>query len=273
MDIIRRNFLSILCAGAFGENKTIEPMSSFKWNKLFYLSDVHHVMGIVSKGLKEHVSETHLNIPQKYFDVIHDRQTQPLFNSYSYKSYEKIFLTSRLLNKRLHTIISNERHSIDTSTETLCLLTLIIDNVNNILNRGISIACIVEMGIFLRTKGDKIDFVKLEDWLTDLQMSSMAQFVGSILIEVFDFESDEIPFVHKVNTSVYWLTVNSIYKITKQADAEWHLRQSEAGFLKNNSPVFKRYINRSFRFIKYAPLETLSVFAKKFTNSLSEIEE
>ncbi len=56
------------------------------------------------------------------------------------------------------------------------------------------------MGNYLRTKGDKVDFVKLEKWLRKLRIQRMAQLQGSVLIPFFEFEQDEIPFVRRVET-------------------------------------------------------------------------
>ena len=53
------------------------------------------------------------------------------------------------------------------------------------------------MGEYLRTRGNKVDFVKLENWLNTLKLSAMAELQGNVLISVFGFEEDEIPFVTK----------------------------------------------------------------------------
>ena len=69
------------------------------------------------------------------------------------------------------------------------------------LNRGINLDAIIRLGQFLRNKGDKVDFLKLEKWLSALHLQRMAQLQGSILIAVFGFEKDEIDFVKKGRTS------------------------------------------------------------------------
>lgn len=35
MDIIQRNFLKLLKCGAFGQREQLEPMSAWKWKRLY----------------------------------------------------------------------------------------------------------------------------------------------------------------------------------------------------------------------------------------------
>lgn len=104
-----------------------------------------------------------------------------------------VLMNNSFLNRRLIKIQKEERHSIDTSIETLYLLRLLVSNINGILANGISIRGIIQLGQYLRTRGDKVDFIKLESWLRKLHIQRMAQLEGSVLITFFDFEKDEIP--------------------------------------------------------------------------------
>ncbi|MBQ2525179.1 MAG: hypothetical protein II541_13340 [Prevotella sp.] len=132
---------------------------------------------------------------------------------------------------------------------------------------------ITEIGSFLRTKGDKVDFVKLDNWLSSLHIQRMAQLEGSILISVFGFDEEEIPFVKKVEKSAYPLTIQTLARTEKETAKEWHFRQSDIGFVHNNSKVLRRNIRRSIRYVDYAPIETISNLLHNFAKSLSEIEE
>ena len=60
-----------------------------------------------------------------------------------------------------------------------------------------SVHGIIEMGRFLRKKGDKVDFLKLEGWFRKLGVNNMAQLHGSILISLFGFQLDELPFMDR----------------------------------------------------------------------------
>lgn len=115
----------------------------------------------------------------------------------------EVLMHNSFLNRRLTKIQKEEPHVIDTSMETVYLLRLIVSNANAMLSGGISIRGIIQLGQYLRTRGDKVDFVKLDNWLTKLHLQRMAQLEGSVLITFFNFEQDEIPFVKLVERGAY----------------------------------------------------------------------
>ena len=162
---------------------------------------------------------------------------------------------------------------MDASMTTLELLNIIVRNISHILNQGISLSGISQLGSFLRTKGDKVDFVKLEGWLKRLHIQRMAQLEGSILIAVFEFDQDEIPFVAQVEKEAYPLILRTLKHTTSDTTEEWHFRQGRTGFVQNNSRIMRRNLRRSIRYINFAPIETSSNFLNNFARSLSEIEE
>lgn len=266
MDIIQRNFFRLLRSGVLNEYESLEPMSNFKWNRLFQIIKVQGVEDIALKGIKNHTYDENANIPKPLVDTLLDVEEEPADQSLPQ-------MCNSILRKRLKKIQSEERHHIDASMTTLDLLNIIVKNTESILNSGISLKYISEIGSFLRTRGDKVDFVKLDNWLSSLHIQRMAQLEGSILISVFGFEEDEIPFVKKVEKSAYKLTIQTLARTEKETAKEWNFRQSNIGFVHNNSKVLRRNLRRSIRHIDYAPIETVSNLIHNFAKSLSEIEE
>ncbi|MDD5861508.1 MAG: hypothetical protein PUD15_02970 [Prevotella sp.] len=184
-----------------------------------------------------------------------------------------VALTNPVLNNRFKRIQEEEPHQIDTNMDTVTLLRIIVTNVNAMLNAGINLKGIIQLGQYLRTKGDKVDFVKLDSWLTTLHIQRLAQLQGSILITFFEFDADEIPFVRHLERGAYKLTLRSLYHTIKDYQEEWHFKQSQTGFVHNNSKMLRRNLKRSMRYFGYAPIETTSNFLHNFARSLSEIEE
>jgi hypothetical protein len=268
MDIIKRNFFRLLRSGALQNNETLERMSAYKWNKLFLMVKSQDVLSIVMNGVTNHANDIMMNIPQYLLDVLNEENSNGQ-NNHEIASQ----MSNYFLNKRYKKIREKEIHSIDTSVETLEILKIIVMNEAYILNCGISLRLILELGSYLRTKGDKVDFVKLDLWLMRLHIKRMAQFEGSILISVFNFEKDEIPFVQKIEPAAERFVRRSIIHPIIDTSKEWHFHQGKSGFLKNNSTVLHRNISRSLRYIGYAPIETTSNFIRNMAHSLSEIEE
>ncbi|WP_455085985.1 hypothetical protein [Prevotella pallens] len=278
MDIIQRNFFKLIRSGAFNDKSTIEAMSSFKWRRLYEIVMFQNVLDYFVRGVNNNANDKNLNLPAKLIDEIQAKLDLQDEKQSSRQEDDKIIgddaeLSNKWLNKRYHKIIYNEMHSIDTSTETLRMLQLIVFNTNAMLNRGINLDAIIRLGQFLRNKGDKVDFLKLEKWLSALHLQRMAQLQGSILIAVFGFEKDEIDFVKKEELVAYKLTIKIISNLVKDTAGEWHFRQNSAGFVQNNGKMLRRNLRRSYKYISYAPIETTSNFINGFIKGLSEIEE
>ena len=263
MDVITRNFFRLIRSGSLNEQEPMEPMSAFKWQRLFQMVQTQHVEASTLKGIANHHEDEMMNIPQELTEALNSSTHQQ----------PKAQLSNRFLNYRLQKIINNEYHAIDTNIEAVELLRIIVNNVSSMLNKGIMLGGLIQLGSFLRTKGDKVDFVKLERWLSKLHIRRMAQLQGSMLMAVFQFEQDELPFVEHVEPSAYKLVMRSVHHTVNDTAEEWHFRQGKAGFVQNNSSLLRRNLRRGLCYVVYAPIETVSNFFHNFARSLQEIEE
>ena len=176
------------------------------------------------------------------------------------------------LSNPLLKIQKEEATAIQVSKETIYLLRIIIANVNATMNHGIPVRGIIQLGQYLRSRGEKVDFMKLELWLSKLHVSRLAQLQGNILIDLLGFEKAELPFVKQPEKEAISLTLRSITNIEHDTE-EWHFRQGNSVFVHNNQKLLRRNLRRSMRYIDYAPIETTSNFLLNFSRSLSEIEE
>lgn len=263
MNIITRNFFRLLRSGALNEYEPIEPMSAFKWRRLDQMVHAQHVERAALKGIKNHQFDEMMNIPEDLANQTPDNSAHQ----------EEPRLSNHYLNFRLSRIENAERHAIDTNVDALNVLKIIVGNVSSMLNHGTMLSGIIELGSYLRNKGDKVDFVKLDTWLGKLQLRRMAQLQGSMLMSVFNFEQDELPFVRHVEAAANKLVLRSVTHSASDTAEEWHFRQLSSGFVQNNSALLRRNLRRSLRYITYAPLETVSNFFNNFARSLQEIEE
>lgn len=246
MNIITRNFFRLLRSGALNEYEPMEPMSAFKWRRLDQMVHAQHVERAALKGIKNHQFDEMMNIPEDLANQTPDNSAHQ----------EEPRLSNHYLNFRLSRIENAERHAIDTNVDALNVLKIIVGNVSSMLNHGTMLSGIIELGSYLRNKGDKVDFVKLDTWLGKLQLRRMAQLQGSMLMSVFNFEQDELPFVRHVEAAANKLVLRSVTHSASDTAEEWHFRQLSSGFVQNNSALLRRNLRRSLRYITYAPLET-----------------
>ena len=160
MDIIKRNFFCLLRYGAFNEYEPVEKMSAYKWGVLQRMAQAHYVEAIVNSAR----DNTRSQCPTL---CVPDAGLSRLCNGF--------------LNRRLRKIRAAEPDSAEPSIETLNMLDIIVQTTERLILHGVTYAHILNMGIFLRSYGDRIDYVKLEKWLLQLNILSMAELEASIL--------------------------------------------------------------------------------------------
>lgn len=282
MNIIKRNFLRLLRLGAFGENEVIEPMSKFKWEVIFHIANIHNVVGVIFDGIAKN-KENEALIPQdiilKYKKILDEEgygikaQTTGSRPSVQLPDAGLSHMCNGFLNARLKRIRENEPQSADASVETLNMLDIIVQATECTMTYGLSFATILRIGIYLRVDGDKIDFVKLENWLRKLNLTRMAQLEGSILIDIFGFEMDEIPFVNKIEPSAHKIAIEALEKPIRIDIEEWKISQKSTIFLANNSKAMMKTVKNCMKYFFFAPVEASSNFLHRFASSLSNLEE
>lgn len=282
MNIIKRNFLRLLRLGAFGENEVIEPMSKFKWEVIFHIANIHNVVGLIFDGIAKN-KENEALIPQdiilKYKKILDEEgygikaQATGSIPSVQLPDAGLSHMCNGFLNARLKRIRENEPQSADASVETLNMLDIIVQATECTMTYGLSFATILRIGIYLRVDGDKIDFVKLENWLRKLNLTRMAQLEGSILIDIFGFEMDEIPFVNKMEPSAHKIAIEALEKPIRIDIEEWKIRQKSTIFLANNSKAMMKTVKNCMKYFFFAPIEASSNFLHRFASSLSNLEE
>lgn len=282
MNIIKRNFLRLLRLGAFGENEVIEPMSKFKWEVIFHIANIHNVVGLIFDGIAKN-KENEALIPQdiilKYKKILDEEgygikaQATGSRPSVQLPDAGLSHMCNGFLNARLKRIRENEPQSADASVETLNMLDIIVQATECTMTYGLSFATILRIGIYLRVDGDKIDFVKLENWLRKLNLTRMAQLEGSILIDIFGFEMDEIPFVNKMEPSAHKIAIEALVKPIRIDIEEWKIRQKSTIFLANNSKAMMKTVKNCMKYFFFAPVEASSNFLHRFASSLSNLEE
>lgn len=269
-DIVTRNFFRILRAAAFQEKEELEPMSHYKWNKLSQLMDNQGMKNYFETETGKNAADERLNIPR----YIIERSANTLLTADEDTEADIPPLSNRFLNKRLRKIIETEHSDEEASPETLEILGLIILNLRQMLNHGIDTGSLIRIGTLLRKKGHKVDYVKLEKWLAKLHLKRMAQFEGSVLISVFGFSPEEIPFVMRQEKEAHRTIIKTVWNDHGRDRAdEWHFRQRTDGYAASHSRPLRRNLRLSLKCFKYASIEATSSLLDNLVRRLWEIEE
>lgn len=270
-DIILRNFFKLLKSGALGEFEEIEPMSDFKWNRLYDIALQQSVLHTAAAGIKCN-PHTPAAMPQHIVDRFLEAADTMNHDDGEAKT-DNALLTNKLLNHRIRRTRERENASEERSESTLHLFNLIITNTNQVLTRGISYGHLLPIGTFLRHQGDRVDFVKLDRWLEKCHIKNLAQLYGSILITTLDFEKEEVPFVSRIDPYGYRQAMRSLLHHTNVDTKDWQFHQSATGLVENDPKAMMRTVKNSMKYFAYAPIETTSNLLHSFIVNLAELEE
>lgn len=236
--IIEYNFTLLLRAGAFNVvDESVKPMSLFKWRKLYAIAQKHGVEEYIVKGA----------------DLVPGNKQVPktIFVQTSVKPQEETPSQPNSRAKKYQKALEDYQEDHDTSAETYDFFNLLVSNINTITEKGkIDVKGMINIGLYLREKGDKIDFVALNDLIDHFHVKKIASFIASLLVDVFNFEPSEFEFME--------LKVN---------DASMYYRSAiSCSNEKDNVFTFAQLL-------KLAPLETLKSQFFKRVDSIVNVEE
>ena len=103
----------------------------------------------------------------------------------------------------------------------------------------------------------------------------MAQLEGALLIQMFGFNKEEVPFlVGDPDKRVERVALELTEFTNTHAEEFYFSQDSDSVFLHtSNSSAILGHIKRSAQYFRYLPSETLTNFFASFAHSLSHIEE
>ena len=277
MDIIQRNLFSLLRSGAFQSTEDIEPMSAFKWSRLYQLAVMHNVVPFVYDGIIRNKSQFFLHLTEKQqkdwekamSDYRAQEKEQDNLEEDEYLRPDR--LTNPLLNRRLQDILDDE-HSDMTSRQLLLILLRV---VRHLFNEGMPIRQLTELGIFLRKNSQRIDYQAVGKWIERLRLTQMTQLIGEFLIRLFGFSEEDIPFLKERKEKRIDRIAQELIEFTNTRSQDWYFSQQDGGiFVHNtNSSATFSHVRRSARYFKYYPSESVTNFFSSFVHSRSHIEE
>ncbi len=266
MDIIQRNFLRLLKCGAFGLREKIEPMSTWKWKRVYQLSQMHDVTPWVYDGIITCNDDFFLQISNEQMKQWKESAT--LADTEIVKDEEQR-LTNPILNHKLQQLTKKEG-----DTPTLELLYNIIRLARFILTQGINMRHLLELGIYLRTTKDQINYEQLSLWIKKLQMTKIIRLEAALLIHFFDFKPEEIPFTEATINKSTIHVAEDILKTSSEQVADWYFTQGKNVFVSTtNSGAMMWHVRHSAKYMSYYPSEAVTNFFTNFAHSLSHIEE
>ncbi len=200
MNIIQRNGIRLLREGAFNEHLPLEPMSTWKWNRVLDFAQAHDLTPWVYEGILLSADDFFLHIDGKQRDrwqqaVANAYSEQAAYNSERLEEKEQHF-SNPLLNWKLRRLLRRAERElpVESRQATTAFMLRLVGLARILLSQGIHLRQITELAIYLRTTHDDIDYGRIRTWIVKLHMKQMASLTASLLVSLFDFTADEIPF-------------------------------------------------------------------------------
>ena len=274
MDIIQLNLFRLLRSGAFGTQEQIEPMSAFKWERLYQIAMLHDVITYAYQGITNCHSQFFMRLTDK--QELTWKRANDEITAHQTEEEEDIFLradtlTNPVLNNQLQNILDDEHSDMMTRQ----LLLQLIRVVRHILNEGMPIRQLLELGLMLRQHGKQVDFDQLRQWIKSLRLTQMCQLEGECLILLYGFHAEDLPFVTATQSKRTSQIAQELLEFTNTRSHDWYFSQdADSIFVHNsNSSAMFSHVRRSSRYFRYYPSEGLTNFFASFVHSLSHIEE
>ena len=275
MNIIQRTFFRLLRNGAFNSSEQIEPMSIFKWEQLYQLSVMHNVVAYSYEGLLRCKDQFFVRLTDTQWDTWHQMGKAACVNRQDSKDDDEFLradhLTNPVLNRKLQNILDDEQSDMTTRR----LLLLVIRIVRHIMNEGMPVRQLIELGTFMRQEGKRVDQTTFLKWMKSLRLSPMCQLEGEFLMLLFGFDRAELFFIEDKKNKDIEKIAQELIEFTNTRSQDWYFSQdADSIFVHNsNTSAMMSHIRRSARYFKYYPSESLTNFFASFVHSLSHIEE
>lgn len=274
MNIVQRNFFRLIKSGAFNSTEQIEPMSVCKWERLLQLAVVHHVVPYAYKGLLLNKEQFHVRLTDNQWGEWLKLSQEAERSKQDEEDDEFLradHLTNPLLNYQLQNILDDENSDI-TSRK---LLLIILRIVRHILNEGMPVSQLIELGIFLKKEGTHVNQELFHQWISKLRLTQMCQLEGEFLLLLFGFKKDELFFMEDKQNKEIEKIVQELINFTNTRSQDWYFSQdNDSIFVHNsNASAMFSHVKRSARYFRYYPSESLTNFFASFVHSLSHIEE
>lgn len=278
IDITTRNFFTLIRCGAFNTTEQVEPMSASKWQHLFMLAVAQDVAPQVFAGIDRckdqffmHLTEQQWKQWRDLLTTIHTDDSNDT-NAKDDKLLRPDQLTNPVLNRKLQHILDDE-HSDNDTREMLLRITGI---VRSLLNNGISLRQMVDLGKMTRDSQRHVDYQQLNNWIRLLHLQSIAQLIGELMMSILNFDKAELGFMSDDKQVKNVSKVrDELLRLTSQQAQDFYFSQAQGDIFVhgNGSSAMIGHVKRSAQYFCYYPSETITNFFASFAHSLSHIEE
>ncbi|MCF0202201.1 MAG: hypothetical protein HUK08_02440 [Bacteroidaceae bacterium] len=248
-------------------------MSKFKWQRLRRYGEKENVRKYLDYGIQRSIYSENLSLDERRSDrEIYDLRSLQ-YRHYLNRQKPLSRFHNSYLRLKMSQIFTKEIHEIDTSIESLALLDIITHFLNRLTEGILSFEIVIEAGLFLQQKGDKVNFVRLEEHISKLYLWKTANLLGTLLVKLFHFSPEEVPFFKKEDSR--WRQVVDHYFQLSFEDliTRHHKERAYQQLYLGKHDHSRISAQRGRYYARYHHVEALSSYMANIVNSITQIEE
>lgn len=268
MDITTRNLFCLLRAGVLGHEEAVEPMSAWKWSRVYGLAMVHGLEAETWAGIELLKGQFFMRLP----NALRQQWEQSAANA---RPAPRTPLTPRLA-KKLDRLEDEADRPADATLSVLRSMVTVSQSLltaDRWVRQLLSLATLLSPPTTHHTP-PRIDREQLEEWIADLDMERMAQLECTLLMHLLHIDEKRLPLKLTLSEEQQREKVEEIVATIEATTHQWQFSQGSKIFVHNSSSSAMYWQARhSVRYLKYHPKESLSSFFNSFVQSLTNIEE
>lgn len=275
MEITTRNLFCLLRAGVLGREESVEPMSAWKWSRVYGLSMVHGVEAETWAGIGLLKGQFFMRLP----DALRHQWEQSAANA---RPAPRTPLTPRLA-KRLERLEDEADRPADATLSVLRSMVALSQSLltaDRWVRQLLSLATLLSPPATHSARGGtipvppRIDREQLDEWFAELDMERMAQLECALLMHLLHIDEKRLPISMTLSEEQQREGVEEIAAAIEATTHQWQFSQGSNIFVHNSSSSAMYWQARhSVRYLKYHPKESISSFFSSFVQSLTKIEE
>lgn len=250
MHIITRNFFRLLRAGVFGQQDKVEPMSVWKWNRLFLLATLHGVEAEAYEGL----------------EVLSDQFFVQIIPSEQRSQWAAMAVDAR------HSRPAPEKGEAASVEEALAEGMQRLSQA--LLTDHFWVGELLALGEQIREKSSAVHRDQLKKLISKIHLRKMSQLEGALLVQLMGLQPEELPFDIRKDTKAMEPLVDAIATAIPRGQLQLKFTQGNHIFVSaNNTSGVKQHLRRSVRFMPFCPKDSILNIYTTFARSLTNIEE
>lgn len=263
MDITTRNMFCLLRAGVLGRQEAVEPMSAWKWARVYELAMVHGLEAETWAGIRLLQGQFFMRLT----DDLRQRWERSAANA---RPAPRTPLTRRLA-RRLERLEDEADRPADA---TLSVLRSMVTLSQSLLTADRWVRQLLSLATLLSAEPLRLDREQLGEWFEELDMERMAQLECALLLLLMHIDEKKLPLTLTLSEEQRQEKVEEIVATIEDTTHQWQFSQGSKIFVHNSSSSAMYWQARhSVRYLKYHPKESISSFFTSFVQSLTNIEE